>query len=207
MLDIGLATSLGSILMGVQQIDPSALSAVIITDQLARRGTSNPHYIQQKLGVQDLAEQAGAPGHVLPHLVQLALEICKSDSAGVSVYESGGSIFRWHHVTGTLEKFDGATTPRDFSPCGVCLDQHRPVLMERPEQAYPWIKEAGITVPEVLLVPIFVGNEPFGTLWIVAHDQQQFDAGDARVMAELAAFAGLALRMTQAEASLKPTRN
>ena len=75
--------------------------------------------------------------------------------------------------------------------------------MEQPERAYPWIREAGITVPEVLLVPIFLGDEPFGTLWIVAHEHQHFDSGHARVMREMATFAGLALRMIQAEASLK----
>ena len=189
--------------MGLHAVEPSAILAVTITDQLARRGAAKPDYIRQKLGIQDLAQQAGGPGQVLPHLVQQALEICTSDSAGISAYESEGSVFRWHHVTGALERFDGATTPRDFSPCGVCLDQRAPVLMERPERAYPWISEAGITVPEVLLVPIIVNEDPFGTLWIVAHDEQHFDAGHAHVMAELAAFAGLALRMIQAEASLK----
>ena len=107
-----------------------------------------------------------------------------------------------HHVAGALAKLEGSTTPRDFSPCGVCLDERAPVLMERPERAYPWIGEAGIVVPEVLLVPIFVGNEPFGTLWIIAHDGQQFNLGHARVMTELAGFAGLALQVRRTEKAL-----
>jgi GAF domain-containing protein len=66
----------------------------------------------------------------------------------------------------------------------------------------PGFGEAGITVPEVLLVPIFVGEEPFGTLWIVAHDGQQFNSGNARVMTELAGFAGLALQVPRTEWAL-----
>jgi two-component sensor histidine kinase len=183
----------------------ASVAEVCITEELARRGSPEPDYLQEKLAIKDLARQmAVQPAQVLPHLVRLALDICRSSSAGTSLYESAGSVFRWHHVTGALAKFNGGTTPREFSPCGICLDQRAPVLMERPERAYSWIRDAGITVPEVLLVPLFVGEEkPLGTLWIVAHNRQHFNAGHARVMSELAAFAGLALRMNQGEASLK----
>ena len=37
-----------------------------------------------------------------------------------------------------------------------------------------------------------------GTLWVISHEEAiHFDSGDARVMTELAAFAGLALKMIQ----------
>jgi hypothetical protein len=37
-----------------------------------------------------------------------------------------------------------------------------------------------------------------GTLWVISHDEAiHFDSGDARVTTELAAFAGLALKMIQ----------
>ena len=81
-------------------------------------------------------------------LVQLAMEICGADSAGISVLE--GEIFRWFNLKGKLSVFEGATTPRNFSPCGVCLDRNAVVLMERPERVYTWISDAKITVPEVL---------------------------------------------------------
>ena len=54
---------------------------------------------------------------------------------------------------------------------------------------------AGIALPECLLVPLYVGGEmPLGTLWIVSPSEGHFDSGHARIMTELAAFAGMALR-------------
>ena len=51
----------------------------------------------------------------------------------------------------------------------MCLDLAQPILMERAERAYDWIRDAGITVPEVLLVPLGVkGADALGTLWLVA---------------------------------------
>jgi hypothetical protein len=132
---------------------------VLITDQLRTRPPTNTDYLREKEALQDLAVQmADHPADVLPRLVALAMELCEADSAGISLYEAqAGSpgIFRWHYLTGRLAKFAGATTPRDFSPCGVCLDDRAPILMAHAERFYPWISEAGISVPEVLLVPLF----------------------------------------------------
>jgi two-component sensor histidine kinase len=140
-------------------------------------------------------------------LVALAMELCEADSAGMSLYEAqpgSPGTFRWHYLTGRLAAFSGATTLRDFSPCGVCLDDGTPILMAHAERFYPWIAEAEIVVPEVLLVPLFEGTgSPLGTLWIVGDEGKPFDAGHARVMAELAAFAGLAMRMIAQAAALQ----
>lgn len=176
-----------------------------ITDELGRRAALAPDYLSEKLALQDLAHQmAEHPEQVLPRLVALAMKTCEGASAGISLFESEGNVFRWHYLTGVLAKFNGATTPRNFSPCGVCLDRRSPVLMKNPERIYDWIKDAHIVVPEVLLVPLFIGNaEPLGTLWIVAHEGQQFNSDHARVMSELASFAGIALRMIRTEEKLK----
>lgn len=190
--------------MSDMQLSPS-VAQVFITDELSRRPPSVPNYTRQKLGIQELAgKMADRPDELLPHLVELALDICDADSAGVSVLE--GPVFRWLGLKGKLATFEGANTPRDFSPCGICLDRHAPILMAHPERVYDWIAEARITVPEVLLVPLFVNDEaPLGTLWVVARDGQKFDSGHVRVMTELAGFTGMAVRTIQAEAKLKPT--
>src|SRR5262249_40015842 len=115
-----------------------------------------------------------------------------------------GSEFRWLGLAGKLAVFEGATTPRDFSPCGICIDNRSAILMERPERVYGWIADANITVPEVLLVPLLAHDEgPIGTLWIVADEGQPFNRGHERVMTELAAFTSVALRMVQSEKRLK----
>jgi two-component sensor histidine kinase len=55
-----------------------------------------------------------------------------------------------------------------------------------------------------LLVPLYLGaDEPLGTLWIVSEAEGQFDARHADALADLAGFAGLALRMAADQQKLK----
>jgi len=180
---------------------------VFITEQLRLRAPKKTDYLQEKLALQDLARQmADHPADVLPHLVDLAIEICGGTSGGISLYEENPSpgVFRWHYLRGNLQKFTGETTPRDFSPCGVTLDLRTPVLAEHPERYYSWLAEAGIALPECLLVPLYVGGEhPLGTLWIVSPSKGHFDSGHARIMTELAGFAGIALSMVSTEERLQ----
>jgi two-component sensor histidine kinase len=190
--------------VGLQPELPLTVDEVLITSQLSRRGAELPDYRREKLALQNLAQvMAEHPSEVVPRLVRLAMDICDSDSAGVSVLEAETGVFRWEGLAGSLAVFEGVTTPRHSSPCGICLDLGGPVLMERPERVYDWIRDAGISVPEVLLVPLFVHDaEPLGTLWLVARRSGQFDQGHARVLTELATFAGLALSMIQTREKL-----
>lgn len=180
------------------------IATVFITDQLSEREAAAPDFLREKLAIQDLAEvMSDHPDEVLPRLVKIGMEICGAHSAGLSIYEPETAQFRWFALAGKLSTFEGATTPRNFSPCGVCLDLAEAILMERPERAYGWIADAGITVPEVLLVPLTVkGADAIGTLWLVASASGHFNKEHARMMAELAAFAGMALRIVQSEQRL-----
>jgi two-component sensor histidine kinase len=101
-------------------------------------------------------------------------------------------------------RFTGATTPRNFSPCGVTLDLNQTVLVQHPERVYTWLVDANVALAECLLVPLYIGgSEPLGTLWIVSEAEDHFDSGHARVMTELATFAGMAVRMVHTEERLK----
>ena len=138
------------------------------------------------------------PAEVLPRFVDLAMNMAEGVSAGLSLYEESSEpkVFRWCYLRGTLATFEGATTPRDFSPCGITLDEMRPILSRHPERYYNWIAEANIVVPEVLLVPLYRGNdEPLGTLWIVSDQIGHFNAGHARSISE-ACLVRTALRFT-----------
>jgi hypothetical protein len=190
--------------VGPRVILPQAIAEVDITSDLWQRPPPDSDYLREKLANQDLARQmSSAPSEILPRLVALAMDICGAESAGISILEPGDELFRWFALSGVLSTFEGATTPRNFSPCGVCLDRNGPVLMARPERIYDWIRDANITVPEMLLVPLTVkGESAIGTLWIVANDAHHFDSGHARVMNELAGFAGIALHMIQTEERL-----
>jgi two-component sensor histidine kinase len=183
-----------------------APSAVFITEQLRHRTPQRQDSVREKGALQTLAvRMADNPADVLPRFVELAMELTGATSAGLSLYDAEGApdIFEWRHLRGTLACFEKATTPRNHSPCGVTLDQNGPTLATYPERAYDWIADAGITVPEVLLVPLYICGAPLGTLWVVSDEIGHFDSGDARTTSELASFVGIALRMAQNEAQLR----
>lgn len=186
---------------------PSLTADIYITEELDRRRQKKANYLQEKLALQDLAARmAEQPEEILPRFVDLGMEMTGGVSAGLSLYEAepAPGVFRWRYLRGLLAPFENATTPRNFSPCGVTLDCNGPVLASHPERVYDWISSANIVVPEVLLVPLYLGGkEPLGTLWIVADKEGHFDRGHARVMTELAAFVGVALRMLNTERQLK----
>ena len=182
---------------------PLTVADVSITEELDRRAPPQTDYLREKLALQDLAvRMAERPEEVFPRLVDLALEITGSASAGLSLYEesSAPAVFRWSHLRGELAPFEGVTTPRGFSPGGVALDHGGPVLLRHPERVYDWIANAKIILPEMLLVPLYLGDKvPVGALWVVSDREGHFDSGHARVLRELAAFVGIALRMLRNE--------
>lgn len=190
--------------MGLREELPQSLAGVFITAELGRRTSTPRNHLREKLAIQDIADRmSDQPTEILPQLVKLAMEISGAASAGISILEPEKELFRWFGLAGVLAAFEGATTPRNNSPCGVCLDFDGPILMDRPERVYAWIADANITVPEVLLVPLRVkGSGAIGTLWLVAKEPGHFDLGHAEAMTELAAFAGVALRMIQTEERL-----
>jgi two-component sensor histidine kinase len=183
------------------------LPDLYITAELDRRPAGRVDYRQQMFAIQDLAvKMADSPDEILPRFVDLAMEIAGGASAGLSLYEPNPApgVFRWRFLRGVLSPFDGATTPRDFSPCGVTLDQNGPVLSLHPERFYDWISSAEIVVPEVLLVPLYLrASEPLGTLWIVSEQEGHFTRSHARAMTELASFVSVALRMLESEHRLQ----
>lgn len=175
------------------------LSDIYITEQLVSRRTRPADYLGEKNALQELAARmVDEPEAVLPRFVELAMKMTGGVSAGLSLLEATPTppVFRWRYLQGKLAAFENATTPRDFSPCGVTLDRNAPVLATRPERFYDWIAATGVDIPEVLLVPLHVhGKEPVGTLWIVAGVEGQLNREHARIAAELASFVGIALRM------------
>lgn len=193
--------------MSLIEAPESAPDDLFITGELDRRADIVADYRQEMLAIQDLAARmADSPDEVLPRFVDLAMELAGGVSAGLSLYEPepAPGVFRWRYLRGTLSPFEGALTPRNFSPCGVTLDENQPVLSKHPERVYDWIAEADIVVPEVLLVPLYLrGLEPLGTLWIVADRVGHFTRGHARAMTELASFVGIALRMLEVERRLE----
>ena len=183
------------------------VASVFITEELAHRREARKGIFRDVLPFRELTRQmVDDPTRVLPLLVDTALELCAAVSGGISLYEPEPppGVFRWHHLRGDLEKFTGATTPRHYSPCGITLDRRTPILVQRPERVYTWLQDAKVSLPECLLVPLYLGaDEPLGTLWIVSEAEGHFDSRHADALADLAGFAGLALRMATDQQKLK----
>lgn len=180
---------------------------VYITDVLEKRPPKRADAEARKDALLTLADAMSRhPEQLLPRFVDLAMELAGGVSAGISLYEERPEpgIFRWKYLQGILSPFEGAVVPRDNSPCGVSLDQERTVLAAHPERIYDWIAEQNIVVPEVLLVPLYVGDDrPFGTLWIVAPREGHFDRSDEQMAGELAQFVSNALQVLGRESTLK----
>ncbi len=184
------------------QTSPSSLTVddLLITSELENRPKRRSNDRATVSALQMLSRDIAAnPSQALERLVDLAQQLCGGGSAGISVYEpqrEGPGIFRWTALTGRAAQFNGETTRRDFSPCGICLDRSEIILMDRPGRYYKWLNLPSLPLTEAILVPLFVnGTEQFGTLWVMSHDEHQFDGEDARVLADMSSVVGLALSL------------
>ncbi|HEX3754679.1 MAG TPA: HWE histidine kinase domain-containing protein [Rhizomicrobium sp.] len=179
--------------------------SVFITPELSRRPSRSVDLRCEKVAIHDLAtHMLEAPQQILPRFVELAMEVAQGSSAGLSIYESGPPEgLRWHHLRGRLGSLTGTTIPK-ASPCGIAMDGTGPQLSHYPERVFTWIKDAGISLPEVLHIPLYLNRKKaLGTLWVVADNPGHFDAEHARATEELASFVSIALRIMETERRLK----
>ncbi|MEO5903549.1 MAG: GAF domain-containing sensor histidine kinase, partial [Gemmatimonadaceae bacterium] len=159
----------------------------------------------------------GDPQILLDTLMAVAVELCgrppTAATAGVSLLErvdSEHQQFRWVSMAGQLSAHVGGTTPRDDSPCGICLDEGRPVLFSRPDLRFTYFQATGVPFIEGLVIPFFVaeGGKALGTIWIVSHESDcRFDAEDARIMTSLAGFTGAAYQSIISRLAAEQARN
>ncbi len=182
---------------------PTELESVVVTDQLQQRAPRPVDLERENAAFRELAGHFTAgPDAFLQKLVEITVKLCDADTVGISVEQttdSGEEIFRWIAMAGELKHLIGGTTPRNFSPCGMCVDQNQPLLMHRLDRFYPYFREAPRPFVEALLLPWVVTGGPVGTLWVVAHsDRRKFDREDVRLMSCLAGFASGAILQKQA---------
>jgi signal transduction histidine kinase len=132
--------------------------------------------------------------------VDCARRLCDAGSAGISMLErtdAGALVFRWTALSGQFASFVGGSTPRESSPCGLCLDANGSILVSWPVRVFSYLAEAPAPIVEGLIVPLYdADGAAVGTIWIAAHDEaRQFDATDAAVMEEIAGFFTRACRI------------
>ena len=177
--------------------DTVTLEDILVTGELRRRLAHDPDYPAEIAALHMLARcLAAQPDAMLARLLETALALCDAGSAGLSLLEHSatGELFRWPHLAGALASYAGGSTPRSFSPCGVCLERGSPQLFSYPGRYFTYFQDASPEIVEGLVIPLSWNGEALGTIWIVSHDEaRRFDGEDVRVMESLASFTAAAL--------------
>lgn len=145
---------------------------------------------------------ADDPCVALRHVLDIARSSCHAGSAGLSLLQddgAGGTTVRWAAISGALASYEGTDTPRDSSPCGLCLDTGTTIRVSRPQRAFTSLRDTQPAMVEDLIVPLYdKASKPLGTLWIAHHDRtSHFSSDDARVAEQLAAQSVLALSLLE----------
>ncbi|MEO8454885.1 MAG: histidine kinase dimerization/phosphoacceptor domain -containing protein [Sphingomicrobium sp.] len=175
---------------------------MLITDQLYKRTPRAADLEIEVAAYRELSSlMAVDPVEAIQRFLDLAVQLCPpAGSAGLSELaadEGSDAIFTWTAMSGAFAPYVGGTTPRDFSPCGLCLDQHHSILVERPGRVFTYFNDARPEIVEGLIVPLYdTGKRPIGTLWVTSHQKDcRFDPTDARVMEQLAIQLVLAIKL------------
>jgi signal transduction histidine kinase len=191
--------------------EPARLEDILITHKLKSRRRRKPNTHSENAALHALARvMAIAPDDLIDTLLRTSLELCSAGTAGLSLLETpaeGEQIFRWTNVAGALGKQLGGTTPRHFSPCGVTLDRNAPQLFTYPGRLFQYFNGFDFAIVEALVMPVDLGGERPGTIWILSHDEEvKFDSEDARIMTGLAEFTACALRLTRQSETRRTAR-
>jgi signal transduction histidine kinase/ActR/RegA family two-component response regulator len=170
---------------------------VDIRCELRSRPHRPPNYEAEHRALAVLAtEMAENPRNMLQKLALMAVDLCRADTAGISILE--GDVFRWESLAGVFASRRNNTMPRQASPCGVCIEQNSTQLMYLADRCFPALLSEPRFV-EALLVPFHYHGEPVGTVWIVAHNyERKFDREDERVVRTLACFAAAGWQLWKA---------
>jgi two-component sensor histidine kinase len=194
---------------------PLSLADIIITPRLWIGPPRASSFEAEMLAMRRLAATlAQAPAAIFEACADAALGLCRADTAGIQVLETneyGEAVFRWIAVAGQLKgNLANMTTPRDFSPCGICVDTSGPLLLERPERMFDTL-DVGVPFHRALLVPLTErGSGLEGAIWVIAHNTvHEFDSEDARMLQRIAVFTATALHMARVadEARLSAAAN
>jgi signal transduction histidine kinase len=161
---------------------------------LSSRPSRPPDYEAENRALLAIAQHmADSPRTTLQELAEVALEVCRAGSAGVSLISEKTGDFYWPAIAGAWKPHIGGGTPRHFGPCGVVLDRNAAQLFTHPERYYPYLLPVLPRIAEALLTPFYVEGQAVGTVWVVAHDAaRKFDAEDIRLIESLARFAAAA---------------
>ena len=144
---------------------------VLATEELLARPRKAPDFAAEVAAFRELSVlMATDPARAIQRFLEIALALCGAGSSGLSVLaqnDKGEPIFRWDALAGAFAPFVGGTTPRDFSPCGLCLNRDTTILVSRPARVFRYFEAAEPAIVEGLIVPVHgADGAPLGTLWV-----------------------------------------
>lgn len=184
----------------VQFRDPEPESGMRLRDLLSdgefrRRARKNRLENRESIALRRLARVfAEEPETVLQELVNVAVEFCGADSSGISLEEPESATFRWIVVAGSFARYLNGRTPRNYSPCGTCLDTGRPQIYQLRQPYYDFLGVEAEPILEGLLIP-WTNEFMSGTLWAVSHKGDEvFSFEDYELLSSLGDFASIILR-------------
>jgi len=175
----------------------ATLGDVDIRPELDSRPPRLPDYeLEHEAFALLTAELTRNPDNVLQKLADVALDLCRADTSGVSLAD--GDLLRWEAVAGTFSGARGRTMPKHASPCGVCIERDSTQLMHLPDRCFPSFFAEPRFV-EVMLIPFHDCEDAIGTVWIAAHSHdRQFDREDERILRVLASYASAGWQLWKA---------
>ena len=175
------------------------LESVLCTGELNRRPHRPPDLETENRALAAMAQAlADSPRTILQTLAEMIREALKAGSAGISLLSKDEKRFHWAAIAGRWMPHIGASTPRDFGPCGDVLDGNAPLLFTHFERRYAYLLPATPLVEECLLIPFYVEGRAVGTIWAISHDDQlKFDAEDLRQLESLGRFASAAYQAVE----------
>ena len=180
---------------GPTNLNPvGALESVLSTARFIARPSRLPDYEAENRALLVLAQHmADSPATTLQKLVEVALEVCGADSAGVNLVLKESGDFYWAAIAGAWKPHIGGSNPRDFGPSAVVLDRKSPQLFTHPERYYLYLSPISPPIAEALLTPLYVEGNAVGTVWVVTHNEaHKFDAEDQRLIEHLSCVAAAA---------------
>ena len=180
---------------------PVSLNDVIINAELRRRPSSDPDNKAERDALIALSQaMADEPQTILQKVVEMALDLCRAETAGISLLENHGGEEEvgWEAFAGVHTHRNGAT-PGHASPGGTPM--HGNPTEPLAQRVFPTLKLVPPLV-ESLVMRFDVEGTPIGTLWVVAgKDHRKFDGEDERNIRTLAQFASAAWQLWKARAT------
>jgi signal transduction histidine kinase len=182
--------------------DPKAESGVTLgrlpgIEVLSRRVSRAENFRAENRALTMLAhELANNPRNLLHRLAEITCELCRADSAGVSIIEPDGTC-RWHARAGLAARYLDGTKSHFLGSCGITAVYDEPVLLQNPAGLFPLSLDIHPPVAEALLVPFRDKEHHAGTIWGTVHSAERaFDTEDLRLMTSLSNFASAVHHLT-----------